>query len=233
MSKLAFLICLTTLLGCGGRGTSDTSLGDSVGEGNWFCEMAEDGEQWDCIQDPELARAPQPSRLPRVDTPDSAPGGTPEQPPLEQRSETLGDAASQATPAGAEPADLAVASSEPGITPSEDAQPATPRPASADNPLMDLPVDHYAVQLLAMNDAAELANFVADHQLDGTLSARVERNGELYHVLLLGVYETRELAEQASLALPPPLDAKTPWIRSVRSIQNAMLRGDTLAANSE
>ena len=57
MSKLAFLICLTTLLGCGGRGASDTSLGDSVGEGNWFCEMAEDGEQWDCIQDPELARA--------------------------------------------------------------------------------------------------------------------------------------------------------------------------------
>ncbi len=80
-----------------------------------------------------------------------------------------------------------------------------------------------------MNSLGQLQAFVRANDLEGTRSARIERDGRLYYVLLLGVYATRELAEQAALTLPAPLASGEPWIRSLGSLQNAMRRANALA----
>ncbi len=136
-------------------------------------------------------------------------------------------AAAQApTPAAPEP--------EPARPPPPAAEPPDPAPTAAaatpqHSALLDLPADHYAVQLLAMTDARQLQQFVDQHGLASARTARVERSGELYYVLLLGVYDSLEGARQASLNLPAPLATNEPWIRPLGSLQNAIVRGNALA----
>ena len=64
MLRAAFLGALTLLLlGCGGAaGPTQGATGTPVGEGNWFCRSTSDGEDWDCVQDPELAQNPRSAR---------------------------------------------------------------------------------------------------------------------------------------------------------------------------
>ena len=51
--------------------------------GNWFCQMAADGSDWDCVQDEHLARDPQPERVPVPPEPVAAPApGLPPEPGL-------------------------------------------------------------------------------------------------------------------------------------------------------
>jgi septal ring-binding cell division protein DamX len=83
-----------------------------------------------------------------------------------------------------------------------------------------------------MSSRDRLETYIQEHQLEGVSAARVERNGELYHVLILGIYETRQLAEQASLYLPPPLETQEPWIRELRALQEAIVRGNAMAGSA-
>ena len=98
--------------------------------------------------------------------------------------------------------------------------------------VMDMPAEFYAVQLIAMTNRQRLEEYIAINQLEGMTAARTERNGEIYYVLILGIYENRGLAERASLEIPPPLDTTEPWIRELGTLQEAMLRGDALAADA-
>jgi septal ring-binding cell division protein DamX len=237
MLKLALFIALVTLVGCGRGGTVATPLGDATGEGNWFCEMAEDPEQWDCVQDSELARAPQPTRLPSADVrelpaPESADSPAlhvPEPPPISE----IPDADANIDEAVADTSDPgSVEEPAPAQGESPASKPETAE-AQPDPSLLNLPPEHYAVQLIAMTNEAALVDFASTHLLDSYLTARVERSGELYYVLLLGVYGTHNLAEQARQALPESLNAVEPWIRPVRSIQNAILRGNVIATGAD
>ena len=91
---------------------------------------------------------------------------------------------------------------------------------------MEMPGSHYAIQLIAMKTSEELDEFVRRHGLDGTLATRVERQGELYYVLLLGVYEVLREAEDAKAGLPTALRDAEPWIRPLSSLQAAMGRAE-------
>ena len=249
MQKLALIVALAALYGCGGAGTDVGPLGEAMDNGNWFCESAPDGENWDCIQDPELARAPRPTRSAEPTLELDAAGPAPEA--QEQAGamagaeivEDLGalatgdpvrdaafapPAAQAPTPEAAMTVSVAApppAAEAPGIAPTVAFAAVEPEHTE----VLSLPGHHYAVQLLAMADTAQLQEFIARHQLDGTLTARVERDGELYYVLLLGVYDTLERARQASLDLPPPLETSEPWIRPIASLQRAIVRGNALA----
>ena len=92
--------------------------------------------------------------------------------------------------------------------------------------ILDLPDDFFAVQLVAVSSKEALETYANTHQLSGMSAARVYANGQLYFVLLLGVYETRERAEQAIASLQGPLAELEPWIRSVGSLQDAMVAAD-------
>jgi len=49
-------------------------------------------------------------------------------------------------------------------------------------------------------------------------------------VLLLGIYETKDLAKQALASVPKKQKKNiSPWIRSMGSLQTAMIQGDRLA----
>ncbi len=61
--------------------------------------------------------------------------------------------------------------------------------------------------------------------------ARVERNGELFYVLLMGIYEDADRARRAVDSLPDEIGGAEPWIRPLGSLQSAMLRADRLAGS--
>ncbi|MDH3641017.1 MAG: SPOR domain-containing protein [Gammaproteobacteria bacterium] len=99
--------------------------------------------------------------------------------------------------------------------------------------LLDVPGTFWTVQLVAVSTKEALEAYARAHQLQGMSAARIAHNGELYYALLLGVYETREIASQATTDLPAPLDDLGVWIRSLGSLQQAIVEGNVLAGGAD
>ncbi len=195
------------------RAVSDEQPGDAE---PWFCELAENEADWQCIRSIEAARSPNPARLPH-----QALGPQPERP---------------ARPAASQPYDAPAGErDEPPVAPaSAPVNEDVPlhvalayRPGQAQR-LIDLPGEFWAVQLAAFGSPEQLSEYAARHELRGMSAARIARNSQLFYVLLLGVYETRENAERASATVPDALNID-PWIRSLGSLQQAMRAGETIA----
>ena len=94
--------------------------------------------------------------------------------------------------------------------------------------LIDLPSDYWAVQLIALSTQSELKAFMAELDLDELTGAMIEVNGRTYYVALLGVYETRAIAERAARNRPAALKGLEPYIRTMASLQSAMSRANAL-----
>ena len=246
------VLLATVLLLAGCAGSPDrpppTGVTRIPQDGGWFCQPAPSGEGWECIQDAELAADPEPSRLPEAATPPEpapVPLPVPEQdllpgqPSLPQlaRDEPAPSAGPEA-PAREDPLPPSPPAPEP---PDEGDESNAQRPAYArlayqpPEPvaLMDLPGDFYAVQVLATSTRKELEAFTDRHGIREASAARVERDGELYFVLLLGIYETEVLARRAMTLLPETFDRQTLWVRSLASLQEAMARADAMAGAME
>ena len=86
----------------------------------------------------------------------------------------------------------------------------------------------YTVQLMTMSSRERMEAYMAEHDVGDLPVAPLERDGEVYYALLLGIYDTFVEAEQAMTQLPPGLSDKTPWVRSLGSVQTAMRRADTV-----
>ena len=95
--------------------------------------------------------------------------------------------------------------------------------------MLDLPKDFVAAQVMSVSSRERLEDYVNRYRLVGLSGARVAHGGKLRYVLLLGIYETRELADQATKGLPPPLDELDVWMRSMASLQRAIISADELA----
>ena len=107
-----------------------------------------------------------------------------------------------------------------------------PRTAATPGSFLNMPAEFYAVQLMAMPSRERLEAYIREHNLTDMSATRIARDGELYYVLILGVYETQELAETASRDVPPPLDKREPWIRSLGNLQDAMIRANAMAGDA-
>ncbi len=82
--------------------------------------------------------------------------------------------------------------------------------------------EHYVLQLMGAHDESVIKKFIAQHPESRKDMARfktVNRN-KIWHVLLLGIYENREQAIAAIVALPTKIRALKPWPRRVQTIQN-------------
>ena len=175
-------------------------------DANWFCELGEREDEWECVQDGPLPAA------------------------AERR------ARAAATPARNPPSPSVTAPASAAPTPSEAAPSANLplyrrlayRPTET-VPLDDLPPGFFAVQLVAVQTKAALEEYAQRQRLRNMSAARVERDGEMFYVLLLGIYETRERADRAAASLPPEFEQFTPWVRSVASLQEAIARANALA----
>ena len=192
----------------------------------WFCQMNQRGDDWDCVQSEALARAPRPARLPRPDGADDVRDAPPVPDPTDT-AEAAGAAELPEPPAPEPPADAD------GLISSDVLLKASAGAALALEPetLLDLPEDYFAVQIVAMSRASQIKDFIADRGLENVVSVRIGRDDTIMHVLLLGVFGTYDEAERAILERPGSLADVDLWIRPLGSLQQAMLRGEAIAAS--
>ena len=94
--------------------------------------------------------------------------------------------------------------------------------------LLDLPETFWAIQIMAMQDQTALNSFVTDNQLFGVSGAKIESQGKLFYALLLGVYESRSIAEEAWESRPQSIRSLKPYFRDLGSLQNAIRNGENL-----
>ena len=120
----------------------------------------------------------------------------------------------------------AAVSLPPDASPIEPSAPAQESATSAS--LQDLPGDFWAVQLIALNSQTQLRDFMQSTQLDELTGAMIKVNGRTWYVALLGIYENRDLAEQAAVQRPMALQRYEPYVRSVASLQAVMIAADPL-----
>jgi septal ring-binding cell division protein DamX len=123
-------------------------------------------------------------------------------------------------------AQQAAVSLPPAASPIEPSAPAQESATSAS--LQDLPGDFWAVQLIALNSQTQLRDFMQSTQLDELTGAMIKVNGRTWYVALLGIYENRDLAEQAAAQRPMALQRYEPYVRSVASLQAVMIAADPL-----
>ena len=68
-------------------------------------------------------------------------------------------------------------------------------------PLLDIPPDYFAVQLIAVSDRETLEAYALENGLIGLSATRVRSGKAIFYVLILGVYETKDKAELAVASL--------------------------------
>ncbi len=237
MLRVISCIILCGLAGCTSRApapVAPVNLPNKPGA-DWFCEMHPNGEEWICVRDEELARHPKPSRLP-VPEPEPTPAvEQPPQTPVEPVTPVNEPAASLSEPAESAPS--SVQTPEPAPSPRQSSERAPKHVRLAYKPdkpvnIIELPPDLYAVQIVAMSSRDALEDFVSDNRLRGMSAARVANDGQVFYVLLLGIYETAAIANEAIEDIPPPMDKLSPWVRRLGSLQHAMIRADEITDNS-
>jgi septal ring-binding cell division protein DamX len=223
------LVLMNTITGC----STASSVNQEPANGEeqkvqarepWFCQTGEEDETWDCIQSERLAAVPRSTRAPpKQDVRVVAVAAPIAAPPIEPKPV-------ETEPRESEPREARPASNE--TAPRSENIPKYVRlaykPEKAVS-LIDLPAEFWAVQLIALSSKEALEAFATANDIRGMSAARIGAGGELFYILLLGVYETRDLATEASTDLPPPLD--NPWIRSLGSLQKGMLEADRIAGN--
>jgi septal ring-binding cell division protein DamX len=239
--KYTFLsVLLIVTVGCSSNKPAPTSNDAKTDKIPWFCQTGTDNNSWECVQNETLATNPQPQRLPepRVSAPNNA---LPAMPPPQQPTRLQPDVTAAAPGIADHEAPVPAVSAPPALTPapSKPADPSLPthialsyRPTKP-VAILDLPKHFWAVQLVAVSTKEALEAYARNNKLAGMSAARVWDGAELYYVLLLGIYETRDNAEQAIASLDGPLQDLNAWIRSVGSLQQAMLEADRAAGTTE
>lgn len=86
-------------------------------------------------------------------------------------------------------------------------------------PTLDFPDHYYTVQLMAMADRGTMNDYLSEHGINGLSTVEVFSGGRSRVALLLGFFDSREAAEEASRHVPDALSGVTPWVRSLASIK--------------
>ncbi len=220
---LLFALTGGLLLGCGlGKervpSTQSPDVSEAQNTEDWFCQPDESGEQWDCVQSDELAKQPRPTRAatPRLRDP------IPEE-SFTDAPQRLSDLAGEAAPVPPldVPPELPIDAAEPAYV-SLSYRPDQPQR------LTDLPDSFYTAQLFAVSTKAQIEDFVTAEGLYNMSATRIEKDGELLYVLLLGVYATEDKARMAVASMPVKVRELDPWVRPIKHLQQAMLRAEKI-----
>jgi len=99
--------------------------------------------------------------------------------------------------------------------------------------LLDLPGEFWVAQIMAVSSKEFLEAYAEEHNLRGLSAARIASGDRLFFVLILGLYETKDLAEQAITDMPPPYHKYKPLLRTLASLQQAMRKADAMAGTAE
>lgn len=203
----------------------------------WFCQVAETKGQWECIQSETLAASPKPQRLPEpLEKPQAE---------LPFVTEKFAEALSRPTPVS-KPIPIPVPTSQVAELTQTTLPEKSTQIQAADIPayvalsyrpdkpvsILDLPPNYYAVQLVALSSKEALEAYAKKNNIRGMSAARVATGEKIFYILLLGIYENRSNAEQAIDSLTAPFNTLGSWIRSVGSLQKAMLAADAITADT-
>jgi DamX protein len=81
----------------------------------------------------------------------------------------------------------------------------------------------YTLQLVSLSSPTRVREFI-DLQSDKSRFAtyRLQRNGQLFHVVVYGSFASKAEAETAAARLPPSAGAVEPWIRTFGQVQESV-----------
>lgn len=99
---------------------------------------------------------------------------------------------------------------------------AAPGTALVAEQILALPANYYAVQLAAFRRRDEVLAYIRAHDLGDPAYGRLRRGGEVWFVVLYGVWATKSEAQSAVAALPAHLRSPAPWVRRLGDLQQAI-----------
>lgn len=168
-------------------------------------------------EQPETASTPEPAvvEVPVVDV------------PVDEVPVTETPAGLETTP-GPEPAPAAVAV-DPNAPDFQRLAYVPDKPTS----LLDLPGEFWVAQIMAVSSKEFLETYAEEHNLRGLSAARIASGERLFFVLILGIYETKDRAQQAITNLPPPYHKYKPLLRNLASLQQAMRKADKMTGTAD
>ena len=256
--RLAFLVTISAIFAM----LTHPASAESADNGDWQCERSPSDGRWEykrqgeggaAVEPTSRSAAPPVSEPATIDEPAPQPVQTsePELPeaapePVRQPEPEPVTASPQPVAAAPEPEPVpepareAIPERAPDYDPVQTREPDN-RPAYQslayvpDRPtsLLELPGDFWVAQLMAVSSKEFLEEYAAEHRLKGLSAARVASGERLFYILILGIYETKDRAQRAITDLPPPYDTYSPFLRSLKSLQQAMKRADDLAGSAD
>lgn len=117
--------------------------------------------------------------------------------------------------------DLKTATPTTSVSTQTTAKPATKTLLSAENKLLNANAKFYTLQLMGGKNQASIKQFINTHKIaDKAYTYRKQVKGDLWYVVVLGEYPSKESAQKAIQTLPPALRQNVkPWVRSIESVQ--------------
>jgi len=94
-------------------------------------------------------------------------------------------------------------------------------PLSVEEQMMAVSPNHYAVQIVSMSTEANLQHFINEHKLFEKTHVRTHAKGQIWYVVIFGVYEHYSEAKRVLESIPYRYQTQA-WIRPVASLQEAM-----------
>ncbi|MCW2256929.1 DamX protein [Providencia alcalifaciens] len=85
--------------------------------------------------------------------------------------------------------------------------------------LMAAPAGSYTLQLSSASRSDTLEAFAKQHKLNNYKVYKTVRNGQTWYVLIHGNYRSVNDAKSAISALPADIQAKKPWVRNMKQVQ--------------
>ena len=197
-------------------------------EATWFCVANGAWDGWNCAQDPTLwqeAAAPLPvQHVTLTDVPVEPVAASEPPVPVADLNVSESQTVPTVAPVTAPRQQTATGHATHAATGPDWQSPAYH--PGAELALEELPSGYYAVQVVALSSLEGLEEFRHVHHLEDLPAVRIESGGRIFHVLLLGVYETRTEAQMAADSRPGSLQHHKPWIRSLGSLQDAHRRAE-------
>lgn len=103
--------------------------------------------------------------------------------------------------------------------PTGGSQATTAKPNGAQGSVLSAPASHYTLQLSGASRPDTLKAFAKQQKLEHFSVYETRRDGQPWFVLVSGSYASSAEAKKAITSLPAEVQAKKPWVRPIRQVQ--------------
>jgi len=96
-------------------------------------------------------------------------------------------------------------------------------PYQSDKWISGINKNYFTLQLMASHEEKGIRDFLGKHGVNSQYAVyTTQKDGRDWHVVIYGIYQTREFADEARKNLPPYLKTLNPWIRSMADVQKSI-----------